>query len=86
MKHFDLEIVTPESNIFSGLVESVSVPGSQGSFQVLFNHAPIIATLGKGKVKVVTESGENLTFNAEGGVVEVMNNKTNILVERLIEA
>lgn len=85
MASFELEIVTPESQIFSGSVESVQVPGSMGSFQVLKNHAPIISTLAKGKVKVVTESGEKLDYNTEDGVIEVLNNKAIILVERLSE-
>ncbi|RMG69979.1 MAG: ATP synthase F1 subunit epsilon [Bacteroidetes bacterium] len=86
MKVFDLEIVTPEASIFSGKVQSVQVPGSMGSFQVLINHAPIISTLGKGKVKLVKEDGEALTFNTEDGVVEVLKNKAIILVEKVIEA
>lgn len=85
MASFELEIVTPENQIFSGSVESVQVPGSMGSFQVLQNHAPIISTLAKGKVKVVTDSGETLDYNTEDGVIEVLNNKAIILVERLSE-
>lgn len=47
-----LEIITPESKIFSGDVEAVQLPGLDGSFQVLKGHAPIISALSKGKVKV----------------------------------
>lgn len=47
-----LEIVTPEAVLFSGEVTSVTVPGVQGEFQMLENHAPIISLLGKGNVKV----------------------------------
>ena len=85
MKTFDLEIVTPESSVFSGSVQSVQVPGTSGSFQVLANHAPIISTLGKGKVKVVEEGGQELEYHTQDGVVEVLNNKTIILVEKLLE-
>ena len=85
MGNFDLEIVTPERNVFSGSVKSVQVPGTMGSFQVLVNHAPIISTLGKGKVKIVTESGEEKVFNTQDGVIEVLNNKTIILVEKLLD-
>lgn len=85
MKVFDLEIVTPEASIFAGKVQSVQVPGSMGSFQVLINHAPIISTLGKGKVKLVKEDGEALSFNTEDGVVEVLHNKAIILVEKVLE-
>ena len=47
-----LEIITPETKIFSGEVEAVSLPGLDGSFQVLKGHAPIISALKKGKVKI----------------------------------
>jgi len=47
-----LEIITPETKIFTGEVEAVQLPGLDGLFQVLKGHAPIISALGKGKVKV----------------------------------
>jgi len=47
-----LEIITPETRIFSGEIEAVQLPGIDGLFQILKGHAPIISALGKGKVKV----------------------------------
>ena len=47
-----LEIITPETKIFTGEVEAVLLPGLDGLFQVLKGHAPIISALGKGKVKI----------------------------------
>jgi F-type H+-transporting ATPase subunit epsilon len=47
-----LEIITPESKVFSGEVEAVQLPGLDGLFQVLKGHAPIISALTKGTVKV----------------------------------
>lgn len=86
MNTFHLEIVTPEAGVFSGTVQSVQVPGTQGSFQVLYNHAPIISTLGKGRMKVVAENSEEMTYAIEDGVIEVLNNKAIVLVERLIKS
>ena len=85
MKSFELEIVTPEARVFSGTVQSVQVPGTEGSFQVLYNHAPIISTLGEGKVKLVDEDGKDQVFNTQNGVIEVLKNKVIILVEKVIE-
>ncbi|MEO0896969.1 MAG: ATP synthase F1 subunit epsilon [Bacteroidota bacterium] len=82
---FDLEIVTPDRALFSGKVQSVTVPGSQGSFQILVNHAPIIATLGRGNVKIVGENGDETTLKAQDGVIEVLKNKAIILLERIFE-
>ena len=50
-----LEIVSPERTLFNGDVESVLVPGADGSFQMLDNHAPIVSTLVKGTVKILGE-------------------------------
>ena len=47
-----LEIITPETKIFTGEVEAVQFPGIDGLFQVLNNHAPIISALGKGIIKI----------------------------------
>ncbi|MEO0583429.1 MAG: ATP synthase F1 subunit epsilon [Bacteroidota bacterium] len=85
MNAFNLEIVTPDKQVFSGNVQSVQVPGAQGSFQILYNHAPIISTLGRGKVKVVEENGNELTYNTQDGVVEVLKNKAIVLVERILD-
>jgi F-type H+-transporting ATPase subunit epsilon len=85
MKNFNLEIATPEKQVFSGSVQSVLVPGTMGSFQVLFNHAPIISTLGHGKVKVVKEDGEELVYYAQDGVIEVLNNEAIILLEKMLD-
>ena len=84
MSTFQLDIVTPEANIYSGEVKSVTVPGTLGSFQVLVNHAPIISTLGKGKMKFVKANGEQVDYSVEDGVIEVLNNKAIVLVERLV--
>ena len=54
-----LEIITPDKKVFSGDVEEVKLPGADGSFGILNNHAPIIATLKKGTVKV-TDSKKTL--------------------------
>lgn len=47
-----LEIITPESKLFTGEITSVQMPGADGLFQVLNDHAPIISTLVNGSVKV----------------------------------
>jgi F-type H+-transporting ATPase subunit epsilon len=76
----NLEIITPEKKVFSGEVTSVHVPGADGQFQVLNNHAPIISTLLNGPVKIKTAEGIQ-TFQVSGGVIEVLNNKVVILAE-----
>ena len=52
-----LEIVTPEAVVFSAEVDAVKVPGHDGEFQMLNNHAPIVSTLTKGEVKINLAGG-----------------------------
>lgn len=75
-----LEILTPDKKVYEGEVNSVTVPGAQGSFEVLNNHAPIISTLEDGKVIIRGGEGEQ-SFFIKGGVVEVINNKVIVLAE-----
>ncbi|MBK7886012.1 MAG: ATP synthase F1 subunit epsilon [Bacteroidetes bacterium] len=75
-----LEIITPEKKVFEGEVSSILVPGAQGRFQMLENHAAIISTLINGTVKIKTATGEE-SFEVKGGVVEMLDNKVVILVE-----
>ena len=75
-----LEIITPDKKVFSGEVTSVQVPGTDGQFQILKNHAPIISTLTNGKVKIKTAGGSQ-SFDVKGGVVEVLKNNIIVLAE-----
>ncbi len=77
-----LEIITPETTIFSGDVQLVQLPGLDGLFEVLHNHAPMIAALGKGRVKVVTSAEKSTEyFEIKGGVLEVKKNKIIVLAD-----
>ncbi|MEM0996136.1 MAG: ATP synthase F1 subunit epsilon [Bacteroidota bacterium] len=83
MDALNLDIITPDATVYSGKVESVTVPGSEGRFQVLKNHAPIISTLTEGPLKFKTMDQEEHLFRASGGVVEVLKNKVIVLVESI---
>ncbi len=69
-----LEITSPDEQIFSGDVELVQLPGSDGLFEILHNHAPMIAALGPGRAKVQDADGKVQFFDIRGGVCEVKNN------------
>jgi F-type H+-transporting ATPase subunit epsilon len=76
-----LDIITPDSKLFSGEIKSVVVPGSEGSLGIMNRHAPMVASLKKGKCKVTDASNAVKEFDIKGGVVEVSNNKVIILAE-----
>lgn len=76
-----LEILTPEKKIFSGEVYGVQLPGISGSFEVLDRHAPLVSALKAGKLKVLTDKTTTNSYIIESGFVEVLNNKTIVLIE-----
>lgn len=91
-----LEIVSPEATLFSGEVDSVAVPGTNGSFQMLNHHAPIVSALEPGKViiygsleipsqflnkfSIVDQKTTELLLSS-GGAVEMRNNKIIVLAD-----
>jgi len=77
-----LEILTPERKVFSGKVYGIQLPGTEGSFGMLENHAPMIAALGKGKMKVMKDKNNSSeTYEISGGFVEMINNQATVLIE-----
>lgn len=90
-----LEIVSPEATLFSGEVTSVAVPGANGSFQMLDNHAAIVSTLTTGTVKIYGDiqlpdafagrftkaNDATLLELPNGGTVEMQNNKVILLAD-----
>jgi F-type H+-transporting ATPase subunit epsilon len=76
-----LEIITPDKTLYEGKIKSINVPGSKGSFTVLHNHAPIISTLEKGKLKIITEDQKTEIIEIKGGVIEVKKNMIILLAE-----
>ena len=76
-----LDIVTPDKNVYSGRIKSATFPGADGSFGILEKHAALVAVLKKGDIKVIDASSKELHFEVEGGVVEVKDNKIIVLAE-----
>lgn len=78
---FNLQIVTPEREVFNGPVEMVSLPGMDGSFGVLRNHAPLIAALDAGVVSIFDPDGAEEKLAIGGGFFQVANNQAMILAD-----
>jgi F-type H+-transporting ATPase subunit epsilon len=73
-----LEILTPDKLLYSGETTAVTFPGTDGEFQILRDHAALVASLKAGNVKIKSAKGEEL-IAISGGVVEVLNNKIVVL-------
>lgn len=78
--NFSLEIISPVRTIFKGEVNSVTIPGTLGSFQVLKNHAPLISSFEIGIIRIRRES-EIFEYSTSGGIFEVKNNNAIVLAE-----
>jgi F-type H+-transporting ATPase subunit epsilon len=91
-----LEIVSPEAKLFSGEITSISVPGVDGRFQMLNNHAPIVSLLQKGTVNITAPSfnfdpetaslftkinDQNYTLEINSGTLELKDNKVIVLAD-----
>lgn len=90
-----LEIVSPEAILFSSEVSSIYVPGTNGEFEMLNNHAPIVSVLKSGKIEVktngtidkenlsdrLTVNGNAISLEISSGTLELNDNKAIILVD-----
>ena len=76
-----LEIITAESQLYSGEVTSVKLPGMDGEFEIFNNHAPVISTLDKGIIRVIDKNNKTENFEVIGGVIEMQNNKIIVLAD-----
>jgi F-type H+-transporting ATPase subunit epsilon len=80
-KTYHLEIITPKRIVFKGEVTSFSAPGLEGGFQVLHSHAPLLASLKIGRVKLRVAEGNEFHYAISGGFVEVRENNVILLAE-----
>jgi len=76
----DLKVLTPQQMLFEGKVESVTLPGTAGSFTVLTGHAPIISSLTKGKMVCKDSEGVH-EYEVRSGFVEVSANVVQVCIE-----
>ena len=86
MAELDCEILTPEGRVFEGRVEMVVVPGAEGELGVLPRHAPIIARLKVGEVRVKLEGGEWRSWAISEGYFKMQFDKATVLVEDAVAA
>ncbi len=84
MAAFHFELVSPEKLLFSGDVEAVVVPGTEGDFQMLKGHAPTMTTLRPGVVSIDETDAKNVRMFVRGGFAEVSGKGLTILAEQAI--
>lgn len=85
-KTFKAQLLTPNGSLFEGDVIGIKIPGSEGNFEILYNHAPIVSSLGVGKVEIHKPDNTVVKYALNGGFVEMNDNRVTILAEEAIEA
>jgi F-type H+-transporting ATPase subunit epsilon len=76
-----VDIVSPSGRVFNGEATRIKAPGVEGSFEVLKNHAPMIAAIEVGTIVVTGADGNPITIATSGGFVEVQNNTVSVVAE-----
>ena len=77
----NVKITKPDASLYDGTASLIQLPGSDGLFELLENHAPIISSLAAGTIRLLTESQEELTFPIKAGVLKGQQNDILILVQ-----
>lgn len=80
---FDIKVVTPDGVALEAKTISVVAPAALGYLGILKNHAPMVTSLGKGKLTYKDEAGEAKTLKIEGGFLEVQKNRVLVLTDKV---
>ncbi len=81
---FRFQLVSPEKMVMTGEVEQVVVPGAEGDFTVLPNHAPVLASLRPGILDITIAKGEERRIFVRGGFAQVTPESLTVLAQRTI--
>ena len=81
-----LDVVSAETSIFSGLVETIQITGSEGELGIHPGHAPLLTTLLPGMVRLVKQHGDEENIYINGGVLEIQPGTVTVLADTAIRA
>ena len=81
MSNLSLQLVSPDNEYFVGTIDMVVLPGEDGDFSVLPEHAPIITYLRPGKLTITEEQSKEHVYFVGSGFVKVENNNCQVLVD-----
>lgn len=84
-KKLKVAVISPDRTVFDGTADMVVAPAWDGSLGILKGHAPLLALLGKGEVRV-TDGSEESRFQVEGGFLQVADDAVTLLSEHASEA
>ena len=76
-----ITVLSPEKELYKGAITSVTLPGVEGEFQILRNHAPMVSALTEGGVTIRRADSATVTMQIDRGFVEVLHNEVSLLVQ-----
>lgn len=80
------DIVSAETDIFSGLIELLVAPGIEGDLGILYGHAPLLTSLEPGPIRIKKQSGEEEIYYVSGGYLEVQPHAVTVLADTALRA
>jgi F-type H+-transporting ATPase subunit epsilon len=83
-KTFDVEVLTPEGEVYSGEVRQVSTRTAGGEIGILANHAPLLAALRPAELRLHVSESETVRYAQAHGWLQVFGNHARLLVEEAI--
>ena len=81
-KAFQVDVVSPEATIWSGLATIVVARTPEGELGVMADHEPLMGALATGPVEIESESGERTIIGVHGGFIQVLNNQVTLITDR----
>ena len=85
-RELECEILSPGGSMFHGKATMVVATAVDGELGILYNHAPLVAALGEGPLRLKSADGSERKYIAKGGFLEVLKNHVTILTDKLEEA
>ena len=79
-----VSVISPESVLFEGETDSVVAPAYDGEVGILTGHAPLMALLGEGQLRLGSGSGRG--FKVSGGFMQVLNDQVRVVTEKAVPA
>ncbi len=76
-----INILTPAGQVYSENIETCVIPGANGQFQVMENHAAMLSIVEIGPIKIVDKNNKSIYFATSGGMCEIIDNQINLVVE-----
>lgn len=77
----NVKIIKPDTTLYNGPATLIQLPGSNGLFEMMENHAPIISSLAEGKIRLQVSESEEKSFDIKAGVVKGQQNDILVLVQ-----